>query len=50
MKLGWVWVKPFFAWYDLWVGAYWDSARRVLYVLPLPCVGIRVDFKTPRAP
>jgi len=27
-----------FAWYDLWVGAYWDHKRRVLYVCPLPCV------------
>lgn len=25
-----------FAWYDLWVGAYWDRRAEVLYVCPLP--------------
>lgn len=31
-------------WFDLWVGAFWDSAKRRLYVCPLPCVVIRVDL------
>ena len=34
----------FFRWYDLWIGAYWDRASRVLYVCPLPMVGVRVSF------
>jgi hypothetical protein len=38
-------VRPLFAWYDLWVGAYWDRANRRLYVLPVPMLGIVVDFK-----
>ena len=25
-----------FAWYDLWVGAYWDRKKTILYVCPLP--------------
>lgn len=25
-----------FAWYDLWVGVYWDQKKRVLHVCPFP--------------
>jgi hypothetical protein len=32
------------AWYDLWVGLFWDRERRRLYVLPLPCLGIVIQF------
>jgi len=37
-------VKPFFRWYDLWIGAYWDRRSRVLYVCPLPMIGVAVAF------
>jgi len=30
--------KPFFAWYDFWVGIYYDRKRKILYFNPLPCV------------
>lgn len=30
-------VRFFFAWYDCWVGCYYDRRARVLYVCPLPC-------------
>lgn len=32
------------AWYDLWVGAYWNRKARTLYVLPLPCIGFAIEF------
>lgn len=38
-------VKPLFAWYDLWVGFYWDRATRKLFFLPIPCVGLVIEFK-----
>jgi hypothetical protein len=41
-------VRPLFAWYDLWIGVYWDRGHRRLYILPIPCVGIVVQFPLPR--
>ena len=38
-------VRPFFRWYDLWIGAYWDRVNRTLYVCPVPCVGLKIDFR-----
>lgn len=37
-------VNPMFAWYDLWVGAYWDRKSKTLYLFPLPMIGIRILF------
>lgn len=37
-------IRLLFAWYDLWVGAFWDRKSRKLYILPLPCIGIVIDF------
>lgn len=38
-------IKPLFAWYDFWIGAFWDRKARKLYILPLPCVGIVIQFE-----
>ena len=37
-------LRPIFRWYDLWVGAFWDRSKHRLYILPLPCVGVVIDF------
>lgn len=41
-------IRPIFAWYDLWIGAFWDRSARKLYILPLPCIGMVVAFDSNR--
>lgn len=38
-------IRPIFAWYDLWVGAFWDQAKRRLYIFPVPCIGVVLEFR-----
>ena len=40
-------MKIKFAWYDLWIGAFWDRNRRILYVCPLPMFLIEIPFTVP---
>lgn len=35
-------LKVSFAWYDLWMGVYWDRRERALYICPLPTIVIRL--------
>lgn len=37
-------IRPIVAWYDLWIGAYWDRKNRRLYLLPFPCVGVYIQM------
>jgi hypothetical protein len=41
-------IRLIFAWYDLWVGCYWDRITRQLYVLPVPCFGFVIQFPVMR--
>lgn len=41
-------LKPFFRWYDLWVGAYYDRDSRALYICLLPMVGVRLSSASTR--
>lgn len=36
-------IKPMFAWYDMWVGAFWDAKKRRLYIFPVPMLGVVID-------
>jgi len=32
-------IRIFFAWFDMWIGAYWSEKNKTLYICPLPmCV------------
>lgn len=37
-------IRPIFAWYDLWVGAYIDRAKHKIYLFPLPMLGIVIEW------
>ncbi len=38
-------VTFFVAWYDFWIGAFWDTKKKILYICPLPCCVIRIEAK-----
>lgn len=39
-------IRLLFAWYDLWIGVYWDRNERKLYILPLPMLGVVLDLES----
>jgi len=38
-------IKFIFAWYDFWVGLFFDRKKKRLYFFPLPMVGILFDLR-----
>ncbi|KKK96316.1 hypothetical protein LCGC14_2663960 [marine sediment metagenome] len=37
-------VEIFWAWYDAWIGAYWNKDKRILYICPLIFVVTAIHF------
>lgn len=38
-------IKIFFAWYDHWIGGYYDRKNKVYYFCLLPCIVIMISKK-----
>lgn len=36
-------IKVFWAWYDLWIGAFWDRKAKTPYICPVPTVVIALS-------
>jgi hypothetical protein len=37
-------IEPIVAWYDIWIGFYWDSYHEKLYFFPIPMCGFVIKF------
>ena len=37
-------IRPVLAWYDAWVGIYYNKTKHRLYVLPVPFCGVSIDL------
>lgn len=37
-------IRFMFEWRDLWVGLFLDTAKRRIYILPIPIFGVRIDY------
>lgn len=38
-------IRPIFAWYDFWVGIFYDKNKRIVYIFPLPMFSIKIQRK-----
>ena len=41
-------IQFLFAWYDFWVGLFYDRDKKVLYVFLLPMCGFKISRRHPK--
>lgn len=37
-------LRPIVAWYDMWIGLYWNRSSQWLYIFPIPMCGFILKF------
>lgn len=40
-------MRPIVALCDLWIGVFIDAPKRRIYVMPVPCIGVVVEWGEP---
>lgn len=35
-------IKPMFAWYDFWIGLFFDTKKATTYIFPIPMFGVKI--------
>jgi hypothetical protein len=39
-------IRPIFKWFDMWIGIFIDTKKRILYIFPVPMIGLKVEFES----
>lgn len=39
-------IRFLFAWDDFWIGVFYDRKKKIVYILPLPMVGVAIHLRT----
>jgi hypothetical protein len=37
-------IKPYFKWFDFWIGLFYDINKKILYIGLIPMIGLKIIF------